>query len=547
MMKYPIILLTTCLLALGLVAQAQETSSVVDNRSLLQQSIESLNISDQMVGNERLQNTSGIKSFFRNHSYKNAWTDGQKPRPQLTNMLNCTNTILINGLNPGDYHFEFIEQIMAYASKSGKSLSQDDIVAIEILATDAFLLLAKHFHSGKLDPTALVGVDWHHQSRTFDMPMYLLETIKEQDICHALERLLPIHEGYHELVNIMQTYLQTNWEPIEADPKIFLQRDAEHPLVKQIKQRLKVTGDLRQAAKETEKFDWELESAIVRYQQRHGLLVDGYIKGRLIETLNIPPKNRINQIRMNLERWKWLPDDFGTDYVAVNIPGFELTMMVNDEVDYRERIIVGLERWPTPAFHDTINYLVINPYWNIPKSIAKSELIPKIMADDDFIKNNEITIYHKGEAVDPSTIDWNNIDSDKYSFRHGVNAFNPMGAVKFIFPNKYDIYIHDTPTKHLFDYTRRSASHGCIRLNEPFQFAEYLLHYDDKQWTKQRLQEVVGKQEPKTVRLKESLPVVIYYWTVYKDENGLINFREDIYGWDEKMMQPLNASLSANQ
>lgn len=509
---------------------AQEAD--VNLQLLLQQRVQAMS-NNQVIADRTVQYGKEVKSFYSKRAYQPAWSEGRQVARHALSFIACKQLIEEHGLTPSDYHFKLIEQIINYQQK-GNVLSPDDIIALEILTTDAYLTLAHHFYSGKTNAKEL-GLEWHHKTRKLkEADKYLIEALKDKHIRYSLELLLPLHEGYQQLVDALRIYRNAKWEPIEIPPKILLQRGAKAPIVTKVRQRLKATGDLRPGAPIKEEFDRELESAIARFQKRNGLLVDGYIRPRMLDVLNKPVEERIQQIQANLDRWRWMPEDMGTDYLMINIPGFEVTMMVGGAVDYRERVIVGLEKWQTPAFADTMKYIVINPYWNLPKSIAKTELIPKILADKDFIVNNDITVFQGGETIDPSTLDFTTIDSDKYRFRHGVNAFNPLGAIKFMFPNSFDVYVHDTPTKHLFDYTFRSHSHGCIRINEPFKFADYLL-YDVKEWNLSKIEAQVESQEQKTVHLKTPVPIYIYYWTVYVDETGAINFRDDIYDWDKKM------------
>ncbi len=510
---------------------AQEAD--VNLQQLLQQRVQGMS-ENQRITDRTVQHVKTVKNFYNKRAYDPAWSDGRKVARQTLSFIGCKQLIVDHGLAPDDYHFKLIEQIVDY-EKKGNELSPDDVIALEILVTDAYVSLAHHFYSGKTNPKEL-ELEWHHKTRQLkEADTYLTEALKDQHIRYSLELLLPLHEGYQQLVQALRTYRNAKWEPIEIPPNILLQRGAKAPIVKQVRKRLKATGDLRPGAPMTEDFDRELESAIARFQKRNGILVDGFIRPRMLNVLNVPVEERIKQIQANLDRWRWMPEDMGTDFLMINIPGFEITMMVGGDVDYRERIIVGLEKWQTPAFADTMKYIVINPYWNIPKSIAKEELIPKILADDEFIVSNDISVFQGGETVDPSSLDFTTIDSDKYRFRHGINAFNPLGAIKFMFPNRFNVYVHDTPTKHLFDYTYRSHSHGCIRINEPFKFADYLL-FDDKSWDLPKMEAQVESQEQKTVHLKTPVPIYIFYWTVYTDETGAVNFRDDIYNWDKKML-----------
>ena len=236
-----------------------------------------------------------------------------------------------------------------------------------------------------------------------------------------------------------------------------------------------------------------------------------------------------------MERWRWLPRVLGQEYLEVNIPAFELKMIENQQTVYKEKVIVGRENYPTASFSDSMTYIVLNPYWTIPRSIVNAELKLEVASDEYHLINNDIRVFRNNKLVNSLNVNWNKANWNAYVFRQGPNAYNPMGQVKFMFPNGHDIYIHDTPARHYFTNSRRSYSHGCIRVNQPLKFAEHILRRQKEPWDSIKIQKVLFSQKETSVNLSKEIPLHILYWTSFMDEFKNIHFREDIYGWDEKI------------
>lgn len=251
-------------------------------------------------------------------------------------------------------------------------------------------------------------------------------------------------------------------------------------------------------------------------------------------------EERIRQIEINLDRWRWLPDDLGQPYIMVNIPSFELEVHDGQRVPVRMKVIVGSNENRTPIFSSAMKYIAFSPYWNIPDSIMTKETLPKIIKDPDYLARQNIEVIRvsgsRGEVVDPETIDWDNVRHSGIQLRQKPGARNSLGLVKFMFPNPFNVYLHDTPSDNLFDRLTRNLSHGCIRIERPEALASYVLR-DQPQWTSEKIQAAMHARAERQVPLQESLPVHIVYFTAWVDSNGQVQFANDIYGYDARQLE----------
>lgn len=289
-------------------------------------------------------------------------------------------------------------------------------------------------------------------------------------------------------------------------------------------------------------FDEDLKNAVISFQKKHGLSSDGVVGGQTQRFLNISADKKISIIRLNLERMRWLPRDLGEKYLLVNVPEYKLRLYENNHIILNMAVIVGDKKFPTPIFSDKMSYVVLNPSWNIPDSIAKNEIIPKLLKDPNYLADKGIDIYAGWNGI-PEKVDSKNIidgailEDEEYlknfRFSQTSNHDNPLGKMKFMFPNKYSVYIHDTPAKSLFANARRAYSHGCIRLSKPEELLSIIAN-EDKNLDIQKANEILSsKVSEKSIGLDKKIPIHIIYLTSWVDENGVLQFREDIYNFDK--------------
>jgi L,D-transpeptidase YcbB len=296
-----------------------------------------------------------------------------------------------------------------------------------------------------------------------------------------------------------------------------------------------------------EVFDDELKNAVISFQKDHGLFTDGEVGPNTRKHLNISAETKIDKIRLNLERMRWLPRTLGEKFLMVNIPDYTLKMYDNNEVNLQMGVVVGERKHPTPIFSDKMSFIVLNPYWRIPPRIVEREIIPKLIADPNYLNGRGINIHqswdHTSEPLALNSIDWNMYNPQNVESKDLIPLLpplrliqepsekNPLGRIKFMFPNKYSVYMHDTPAKSLFKRTRRAFSHGCIRLAQPKELLKAISSID-KKLDYNKANEILKEIDKTTIGLDKKIPVHIVYLTSWVDENGKLQFRDDIYNYD---------------
>jgi murein L,D-transpeptidase YcbB/YkuD len=308
-------------------------------------------------------------------------------------------------------------------------------------------------------------------------------------------------------------------------------------------------GDLKMSSTDQPVPDASLDAALRIFQGRHGLEANGKLDQKTVAAMNVPVEDRIAQIEVNMDRMRWIADRFEPQHIRVNIPGFHLSVHEADQIPLEMKVIVGSNENRTPLLDGQIEYLVFSPYWNIPLSISTKELLPKIRKDPGFLQKEGMEVVRvsgdSAKTVDPSKIDWDAISAgSEYQLRQRPGASNALGLVKFIFPNPYNVYLHDTPTDNLFDRLTRTLSHGCIRVEKPTELAAYVLR-DQPEWTAEHIEQAMHAEKEKHVRLKTPLPIHLLYWTAWADPDGIIQFRTDVYGYDQKQRELSSPTVRA--
>jgi murein L,D-transpeptidase YcbB/YkuD len=506
---------------------------------------------------EMLCGASVIPTFYQQRGYTPAWSDRDMLIPQVESLLAAIRESDREGLNPQDYHLAAIESLLADRGEKRtgeKSLDPVEWADLDLLLTDAFLLYGSHLLAGRVNPETL-HADWIAYSPTTDLVALLQSALDGNTIADALKGLRAPHKGYTRLQNALKHYrnLSRNggWPGIPPGPK--LTKEDRSKRVDLLRERLAITGDMDiPVAEDPFQFDEPLETAVRRFQRRHGLEEDGIVGRDTLAALNIPVEDRIRQIELNMERWRWVPHDMGNRHILVNIPDFSLSVVENSEIAMDMRIIAGKGYTATPVFSGTLKYLDLNPYWNIPQKIAVEEILPKIRTDPEYLAKQNIKVFQSwregAPELDPETIDWNEVDEKGFAFklRQEPGPLNPLGRMKFIFPNKFAVYLHDTPSRGLFNNAARGFSHGCIRMEKPLDLAEYLFRGDTRR-TRETISEKIENGVQEAIPLREPMPVHILYWTAWVDDQGTVQFRKDIYGRDIPLDLALKEKLPVVQ
>lgn len=503
-------------------------------------------------GEESIQASIVLPLFYRRRIYKPAWVNDRGPLDTAEDLVKTVREVDLEGLRPEDYHLRKLELILAQIRADQERQippNPDRLVDLDLLLTDSFLILGSHLLSGRIDPRTL-DQQWHVNQRAGDMSLILEQALSSKQIGPALRSLLPTHAGYRQLRRELAAYrviaARGGWPVVARGPKLQIGDSSARVVI--LRHRLAAEGYLENFSPETEAyFDDRLDRSLRKFQQQHGLEIDGILGTHTLEALNVTADDRIRQIIANMERWRWLPHDLGSRYILVNIAGFYLEVVDKGQLQMRMKVVTGKPYLRTPVFSATMTYLVINPFWYVPTSIAREDILPKIKKDATFLSAQKIRVFEgwgaDAKEIDPAGIDWQKITAAdlKFRFRQDPGPQNALGRIKFMLPNPFDVYLHDTPSKELFDRTRRDFSHGCIRIEKPIELAEYLLQ-NHPDWPPEKIRSTLtGSVTPEqTVKLPEPINVHVLYWTAWLGEDDQIYFSADIYNRDKFLEKALN-------
>lgn len=495
--------------------------------------------------------------FYKYRQYRLAWVDSHGLLPEGEIILATIRHAAGQGLQSLDYYNqqldELLNSLVAHPVVNQPVLI-DKHIFLDLILTEMILRYAFHVTDGRTDPTMVSYSDKPGPPVHRDVAMELAAMLDQGDLAVFLEKLGPRHPAYRVLQKSLQEYRKVQaaggWPVIDEGPTLkFGDRGMR---VAMLRYRLAVGGDTHFASGVIDnRFDDELAVAVMHFQRRHGLNMDGMVGRGTLAALNVPVEQRIRQIELNLERWRWMPTELEPYYILVNIPGFELKVVDAGRTVKTLRAIVGREKRPTPVLSSVMTYLELNPYWYVPAKIAREDLLPKIQKDPQFLVKQGFRIFDSWEkdahALDPLSIDWASLSEDHFPFRlrQEPAPYNALGKVKFMFPNDFSVYIHDTPSKGLFVRSSRDFSSGCVRVEKPVELAAFLLNRQN--WNRKRLLDVLASKQRQVVILKEPVPVYLVYWTAWADENGEVHFREDIYGRDMELQNLLAESSAVSQ
>jgi len=494
-------------------------------------------ISDEIAAGEELYAALLVKNFYKGRDYKPAWSENGHLM-QADTLIWAVEEAYGDGLSPDFYHLDRIKSLM---EKVGRESPPDpaELCDLDILMTDAFLTLGCHLSAGCVN-SVTIKTEWYAKSPKVDVSSLLEQALEKNQVQEAFTGLRPQKAIYSRLRLALGQYRlqasKTEWPQVSDGPS--LKKGLKSDRVSELRKRLEASGDLAgdEAAVE-DLFDEKLEQSVIAFQNRHGMKADGVAGRNTVIALNVPLKQRIRQMELNMERMRWILGALEERFIMVNIANFRLNVIENDKSVLSMKVVVGKPAQRTPIFSSRMTYLVINPYWNIPGSIARNELLEKIKQDPDHLSRQNIRVFKgwnaQGQPIDPETIDWSKVTPATlpYRFRQEPGPLNPLGIIKFVFPNEYDVYLHDTPSKGAFSQDVRTFSHGCIRIEKPLELAEYLLR-DNPTWSLKRLEEAIEKGSEQNVSIPKPLNVHFLYLTAWVDEDGIIQFRDDIYGRD---------------
>lgn len=509
----------------------------------------------QPAGGEVLFALESLRVVYEHRLWQPLWLDeALQPNAMLSQAVDALGLADRHGLDSSRYHRQKIVRLAA--ELEGVADSQEHVnarVSLELLTTDAILTLGHHLSEGRVDPES-IDPQWFIERQSAGMLDWLrqLEADAEATPQSFLQAQVPGHSDYSTLVErlALQREFAANgqWPPIPGGTLIRPgDRDSR---IEMIRSRLALLGDLEtpdDAESAADAYDEPLSEAVRRFQWRHGLNTDAVIGPRTLQAMNVTPAERIDQLRANLERWRWLPDDLGDEYILVNIAGFDMKVVSDGEAIMSQRVVVGQPYRRTPVFSGRMTYLVLNPSWEVPPRLAVNDQLPKIREDVGYLAEMGFAVLQGWGAdevrVDPDEVDWQALSRRNfpYRLRQAPGPMNALGQVKFMFPNRHNVYLHDTPARGLFAQDDRAMSSGCIRLEEPGRLTEWLLVERDGTHTSKSIGRIVDSGVETTVRLARALPVHLLYWTAWVDEVGIVHYRRDVYLRDLPLVRALDA------
>jgi len=488
------------------------------------------------IEGDRIASRKLIPAFYEQRGFRPAWT-----RPAQTKaLLALVERSRTHGLDPDDYHLAVLRKSVDAPAVTAAIEADRDL-----LRTDALVRLAYHLHFGKANPRELYP-DWNFTRSlgTIDPVQALEEIVAAESLVDAVERYAPHIEPYRNLREALVRYraieVMDGWPQVPPGPK--LERGNEDPRVELLRRRLAATGDHQALdAASPAVFDEALETAVRHFQARHGLEVDGIVGRQTLGALNVSVAQRIDQLRVNLERLRWVAQDLTGDYLIVDVAGFSARLHLDGRLVWSSRAVVGRPYRKTPVFRATMADVVLNPTWTIPPTILREDVLPKLAKDPGYLAENHMQVVDMdGHPVDARGIEWARYPMEGFPYQivQAPGGDNPLGRLKFLLPNRYSVYLHDTPTARLFSHPERAFSSGCIRLQAPLALAELLLD-DPVRWSAPAIDVALAEGATRTLPVKRRVPVLFLYFTAEADADGTVHFRRDLYGRDPRVLAAL--------
>lgn len=473
-------------------------------------------------------NNKTLFNFYKATNYRTIWQSEDSRKIILTELLKSDE----EGLNPEDYKVKTLSDF----EKKSATLNDSDLAKYDILLTESFQKYISHLTNGTLNPRKLYK-NWDLKENYIDLNETLTNLLDSDSLADKIKQLKPNHIVYKRLkkaLKLINTFPKDDFKALKI-AEIIAPNDT-NPSIIDIKKRLTYWKELQPQDSLTTIYDPETILAIKKFQSRHGLAIDGIIGPATISSLNFSKKQRIQQIIVNLERWKWYPKEMGKEYIIINIPDYRLTLIKEKDTLRTHRVIVGRAKRKTPILSSKLTQVVFNPTWTVPPTILREDVIPAILKNRSYLSESNIKIYDRnGRIVSP--YEWQLSQAQSYRYVQSPGTFNSLGMVKIIFPNRFSVYLHDTNHRDYFDKIDRSLSSGCVRVDNPLELTEYLLN-DAVNWNLEKITTILQNEKTKFVKIKKEVSFHLLYWTAWSENNKLI-FRDDIYNLDNDLYTKL--------
>ncbi|MFZ1814979.1 MAG: L,D-transpeptidase family protein [Rhizobiaceae bacterium] len=473
-----------------------------------------------------------IDEHYAKTAYKPVWIEGNRPTRNAEIMVDALNLSYEDGLHPEDYDAMALFQKLGTTDASG-------LADLEVHLSTAAVSYAQHMHSGRLDPRAVNREILIYPS-AISADTVLSNLRKTRSIKAYVRLLAPHTPRYERLRQALAFYrrIEANGGFSKIADGPVLKPGAVDARIPAIRKRMLEAGTLS-AQGSGNSYDQNLAKAVIRFQENMGLESVGTIGKQTISAMNVPVADRIRTMELNLERNRWMQNDFGRYHIFANLADQVVKVVRDDKTVHAEVIQVGQPYHRTPVFSDVMEYVELNPYWGVPPSIAVNEYLPKLRKNPNVLASQNISVFSGGGKISASAVNWSSYGKGNFPFtlRQEPGPGNALGRVKFMFPNDFNVYMHDTPAKSKFDASQRYFSHGCLRLKDPLKMAEILLGPEG--WSRGKIDAVVGTGKNTVVKLKSQIPVHIVYLTAFVNKDGSVNFREDVYGRDKILSEAL--------
>jgi len=473
---------------------------------------------------ERLK---ALRSWYTANNHTPVWSKSGEPTAKARALVKVLLTAYEDALEPADYQAKALSLLLNDASLQG-------LARLEIGLSRALIAYGQHLNAGRVKPTA-VNRETVIYPKAVGADAIMFAAVQSHNLPETLRTLAPSTPRYdrmrEHLANLREIAANGGWVKLPKGP--VLKPGMSEEIIPLLAQRLEQSGDLNGAEVSGSEYGDGLVGAVKRFQKRLGLEADGVVGPGTYRSLDISIEQRIRIVELNMERRRWMQNDYGPYYLFANLADQVLKVVKNEKTIHTALIQVGKPYHRTPVFTDTMEYLELNPYWNVPYSIATKEYLPKLMRNPGVLSRQNIEVLAGGKAVSPYAINWSQYSRRKFPFRlrQKPGKRNALGRIKFMFPNKYSVYIHDTPSKSNFSRASRYFSHGCMRVKDPLTLAQVILGPEG--WTRKKINAVVRSGKRTVKRLKTRIPVHVAYLTAWVNKDGSIHYRRDVYGRDK--------------